>query len=166
MARQRMPAANKKGKSESKAALKRREEIERQLIGSSDDISNIPEYLSPEEKIYYQWLVNETSIQNLIGNVDKPILEQTANCLHIMRVADDNIRANGILVQKTDKYGNIEEKENPAIKINLAYQQKYGQLCNMLGLSPAARAALAGAKIEAKEESSDPLLKVLRGEAI
>ena len=41
---------------------------------------------------------------------------------------------------------------------------KYGQLCNQLGLSPSARASLAGKKIEAKEEQEDPVLKALRGE--
>lgn len=163
MARQRKPASLKKGKSESKEQLKRREQIEKQLMGSSDNVKSVPDYLSPEEKIYYTWLVNEIEIAGIITNLDKPLLEQTANCIHIMRVADDNIRANGILVQKTDKYGNIEEKENPAIKIKLSYQQKYGQLCNMLGLSPSSRAALAGAKIESEKNEQDPLLQLLKG---
>lgn len=162
MAKQRKPAGLKKGKSETKEQLQRREELEKQLMGSDDNVKNIPEHLSDEEKIYYKWLVNEIEIAGIITNLDIPLLEQTANCLHVMRLCDDNIRSNGILVQKIDRFGNIEDKENPAIKIKLNYQTKYATLCNQLGLSPAARAALAGKQAEAKEEAADPLIQALK----
>jgi len=163
MPRQKKPATLKKGKSETKEQLKRREEIETQLMGNSDNVKSVPEYLTDEEKIYYAWLANEIEISGVITNLDKPLLEQTANCLYIMRQCDDHIRANGILVTKPDRFGNLEDKENPSIKIKLNYQTKYAALCNQLGLSPASRAALAGRQIEMKEEKDDPLLKVLRG---
>ena len=117
------------------------------------------------KKIYYQWLVNEIEICGIISNLDKPLIEQTANCLWVMHKCDTHIRENGVLVQKTDRFGLIEEKENPSIKIKLAYQSKYANLCNQLGLSPSARASLAGKKIEAKENESDPLLQILKGGA-
>lgn len=162
MPRQKKPANLKKGKSETKEQLKRREEIEKQLMGNSNDVKSIPQYLTEEEKIYYAWLVNEIEISGIITNLDKPLLEQTANCLYIMRQCDDHIRSNGVLVPRIDKFGNIEEKENPSIKIKLNYQTKYAALCNQLGLSPSARAALAGKQVELKEEEEDPLLKALR----
>ena len=164
MSRARKPASLKKGKSETKEQLQRREEIERQLMGNSDDVKSIPEYLSDEEKIYYTWLVNEIEISGILTNLDKPLIEQTANCLHVMRQCDDHIRTNGILVPKIDRFGNMAEKENPCIKVKLNYQTKYAALCNQLGLSPAARSALAGKQMEAKQTEEDPLLKVLRGE--
>ena len=165
MGKQRKPAGLKQGKSENKAQLAAREEMEKQLMGNSDDVNVIPEYLTDEEKIYYGWLVKEIEICGLISNLDKPLLEQTANCLWVMHKCDMHIRANGVLVSKSDRFGLIEEKENPSIKIKLAYQAKYSSLCNQLGLSPAARASLAGKKIEAKEDAADPLLQVLRGGA-
>lgn len=165
MARQRKPSSLKKGKSENKEQLAEREAIERQLMGNSDNVKSVPEYLTEEEQVYYKWLVEEIEICGIITNLDKPLLEQTANCLWVMHKCDMHIRANGVLVSKSDRFGLIEEKENPSIKIKLAYQAKYASLCNQLGLSPAARASLAGKKIEAKEDAADPLLQVLRGGA-
>lgn len=165
MGKQRKPAGLKQGKSENKAQLAAREEMEKQLMGNSDDVNVVPEYLTDEEKIYYGWLVKEIEICGLISNLDKPLLEQTANCLWVMHKCDEHIRQNGILVSKPDRFGLVEEKENPSIKIKLNYQSKYQTLCNSLGLSPAARAGLASKKIEAKQNEDDPLLKILRGDA-
>ncbi|WP_228636066.1 phage terminase small subunit P27 family [Clostridium perfringens] len=164
MARARKPANLKKGKSESKEQLKKREELEKQLMGSDDNVHKIPEHLNNEEKVYYKWLIQEIEISGLITNLDIPLLEQTANTLWMIRVASDHIRNNGQLVPKIDKFGNIEEKENPSIKILQNCQTKYNNFCNQLGLSPAARASLAGKKAEAKEESENELLKILRGD--
>lgn len=165
MARQKKPSSLKKGKSENKEQLAKREAIEMQLMGNTDDVKCVPTYLSEEEKIYYQWLINEIEICGIISNLDKPLIEQTANCLWVMHKCDMHIRENGVLVQKVDRFGLIEEKENPSIKIKLAYQSKYANLCNQLGLSPSARASLAGKKIEAQENESDPLLQILKGGA-
>lgn len=154
----------KKGKSESKEQLQRREELERQLMGNNDNVHNIPEHLCEEEQIYYKWLIQELEISGIITNLDIPLLEQTANSLWMIRQASDHIRENGILVLKQDRFGNIEEKENPSIKILQNTQTKYNTLCGQLGLSPAARASLAGKQAEVKEESEDELLKILRGE--
>ena len=71
MARQRKPSSLKQGKSENKEQLAEREAIERQLMGNSDNVSSIPEYLSDEEKIYYEWLINELEICGIITNLDK-----------------------------------------------------------------------------------------------
>ena len=163
MPRARKPASLKKGNSESKAQLKRREEIEKSLMGSSDNVKNIPSHLTEEEKIYYKFLITELEISNLITNLDIPLLEQTANCLYVMRACDDSIRRDGILIKSYDRNGLECTKANPAIKVKLDYQTKYAQLTNQLGLSPAARSALAGKQIEAKQQEEDPVLKILSG---
>lgn len=163
MSRARRPASVKKGKSETKEHLKRREEIEQMLKGSDDEIYAVPNYFTEEEKIYYKWLVDELKDLNILSNLDKPLLEQTANCIWIMRKCDDEIRENGIIVQKVDRYGNLEDKENPAIKIKLNFQTKYTTLCNQLGLSPSARATIADKQIMAKQEEQDPLLQLIKG---
>lgn len=162
MARVSKPSSLRTDRKVSKAELQRRAEIEEQLMGNSDDVHSVPEYLNEYEKIYYTWLTHEIEISGLITNIDKPLLEQTANCLFIMRQCDDHINKNGILVEKTDRYGNCEEKENPSIKIKLNYMTKYASLCNQLGLSPAARATLAGKAAQQAAEANDPLLQILR----
>lgn len=163
MGQARKPASLKKGKSENKTQLAKREAIEKALMGNTNEVHQVPSYLSYEEQIYYTWLVNEIEICGIISNLDKPLLEQTANCLWIMHQCDKHIRENGVLISKADRFGLIEEKENPSIKIKLSYQSKYQTLCNSLGLSPAARAGLAGKKLEAQQNEQDPLLKILQG---
>lgn len=163
MARVSKPSSLRTDRKISKAELKKREEIEQQLMGNADDVHSVPAYLTDYEKIYYTWLVNELKETNLITNIDKPLLEQTANCLHIMRQCDEHIRANGILVEKTDRYGNCEERENPSIKIKLNYQTKYASLCNQLGLSPAARASLANKAAMQAQQEADPMYQLLSG---
>lgn len=164
MGRLQKPASLKKGKSETKEQLEKREALERQLMGSNDNVKNIPEHLSEEEAIYYEWLVNEIEISELITNLDIPLLEQTATCLNSIRECDDFIRSEGLFVETVDKYGNCEWKENVAVKTKQNFMSKYGQLCNQLGLSPSARAALASKKIQAKQEEEDPVIKALKGE--
>ena len=162
MGRMKAPAICKKGNSESKEQLRQRAELENRLKGNDDAIYKIPEHLSKSEQIYYSFLIEEMKELNILSNLDTFLLEQTANCLHIMRQCDDNIRINGILVQKIDRFGNIEDKPNPAIKIKLDYQTKYATLCNQLGLSPASRATLAGRQAEVKAEEADPLVQALK----
>lgn len=164
MSRMKSPASLKKGHTESKEQLKKREEMEKKLRGNDDIVYEIPQHLNDEEKMFYGFLIDELKTLNILSNVDTFLLEQTANCLYIMRECDEHIRQYGILVQKVDRYGNVEDKENPSIKVKLNYQTKYATLCNQLGLSPAARSALAGKQLEAKQEAEDPLLKALRGE--
>lgn len=162
MGRVSKPSSLRTDRKISKAELKRREELEKQLMGNADNVHSVPDYLNDYEKIYYSWLTHEVEISGLITNIDKPLLEQTANCLWIMRQCDDHINKNGILVEKTDRYGNCEEKENPSIKIKLNYMTKYAALCNQLGLSPAARATLAGKAAQIAQEEADPLVQALK----
>lgn len=165
MGRTKKPASLKKGKSENKTQLAAREAIEKQLMGNSDNVKSIPEYLTEEEAVYYKWLSEEIEITGVLTNLDKPLLEQTANCLWVMHKCDEHIRTNGVLITKIDKFGLCEEKENPSIKIKLSYQAKYAHLCNQLGLSPASRASIAGKKIEANDNANNPLLAILKGGA-
>ena len=164
MGRTRKPASLKAGKSETKEQLKRREALEKQLMGDTSNVQNIPEELTEEQAVYYKWLIREIEICGLITNLDIPLLVQTATTIDAIRICDDVLRRDGLFVEVYDKYGNLEVKEHAANKTKQSYMGKYGQLCNQLGLSPSARASLAGKKIEAKEEQEDPVLKALRGE--
>lgn len=164
MGRTSKPASLRTDRKISKEEMQRRADIETQLMGNSDDVKSIPAYLNELEKIYYKWLVEEVEIAGLVTNIDKPLLEQTANCLFVMRKCDEHINENGLLVKKYDRLGNEEEKPNPSIKIKLDYMTKYASLCNQLGLSPAARATLASKSLQAKIEENDVLNRILNDE--
>lgn len=163
MARAKSTAANKKGHTESKAQLKRRQEMEEALMGNDDKITLIPKYLSKEEKIFYKFLIDELADSGVVSNADQPLLEQVATVLSVLRQADDEIRKNGILISSYDKYGNEKIVQNPALLIKKDMLTKYTSLCNQLPLSPSSRASLAAKKIEAKEEEQDKVLQLLRG---
>ena len=156
------PASLRTDRKISKEEIQTREEIEEQLMGNSDNVKSIPNYLNDLEKIYYKWLTEEIEISGLVTNIDKPLLEQTANCLYVMRKCDEHINKNGLLVEKYDRNGNMEEKPNPSIKIKLDYMTKYASLCNQLGMSPSARATLASKSLQAQEEENDVLKQILR----
>ena len=163
MARARKPASTKKGKSETKAQLKRREEMEQKLMGNTDDIQNIPADLKTDaEKMYYGWLIKEIEISGIITNLDIPLLKQTATVLWMIDEATESIRENGQLLESYDRFGNLVWKPNPSVKILQDCQTKYNNFCNQLGLSPASRASLAGKKAEQQAEAEDELLKILR----
>lgn len=164
MGRPNRPASLKKGKSETKEQLEERAALEKQLQGDDDEVKIPPEEFSDEEKSYYLWLVEEIELVGLITNLDKPLLEQTATCLSAIKECDRVLRKDGIFVDSIDRYGNIEVKEHQANKTKQSYMGKYAQLCNQLGLSPSARAALASKKVDIKKQEEDPVLKALRGE--
>lgn len=162
MARPKKPASLKQGHSESKAQLKKRAAEERKLIGNKDLIYQVPEHLDELAKEYYTFLVNELGINDILSNLDKPLLEQTADCLSKMRQADKIINEEGIIIKQIDRYGHEIEKENPAVGTKQKYLNQFRFLATQLGLSPSSRAQLAGMKIEKKKEEADPLLKILR----
>jgi phage terminase small subunit len=62
VARPSKPALLKTGRDENKAQLKIREEQEKRLMGNSDKLKNVPEYLDPLAKAYYKFLISEMEI--------------------------------------------------------------------------------------------------------
>lgn len=166
MARPRKPASLKQGKSESKEQLQRRQEIEEQLLGGTDKISQVPEHLNEMAKIYYQFLVNELEISGLLSNLDIPVLEQTADTLSKIRDCDEHLNDEGLVITKVDRYGHENSMKNPYVDIKMAYLNQFKHLANQLGLSPASRAALASKKIEEKQNEEDPLLQILSGKKV
>lgn len=163
MARARKPASLKAGKSESKEQLAARQEIEKQLLGNTDQVAQVPDHLDQLAQVYYQYLVNELETSGVLSNLDIPILEQTADSLSKIRDCDDHLNDEGLVITRIDRYGHENTIENPYIKIKMAYLNQFRSLANQLGLSPASRASLASKKVEAKEVEEDPLLKVLNG---
>lgn len=163
MSRQRKPACLKQGKSESKAQLKQREQIEQMLSGDDDLVYSVPQNLDSKAQVFYQFIVEELRHSNILTNIDIPLVEQTADCLSKMRECDILIEKMGLFYEELDRYGNAKIVENVAMKTKLNLMTKYSQYCNALGMSPSSRAALASKKAEVKEEQQDPLLQILKG---
>ncbi|AZU60100.1 phage terminase small subunit P27 family [Neobacillus mesonae] len=160
--RPKKPASLKQGRSETKKQLKIREEQEQRLMGNTDMVKNVPEYLDPLAKAYYKYLITELEISGILTNLDIPVLEQTADALSKIRQCDDILNIEGILIEQIDRYGNAQTKEHPTVKTKMQYMNLFKALSGQLGLSPASRAQLAGMQIQAKEEEQDPLLQLLK----
>lgn len=164
MARKKKPASLKTGKDENKAWINERLKEEEKLKGDNTLLYEIPEHLDNLAKEYYVFLVKELEESDILCNLDKPTLEQTADCLSKIRQADDEINADGLLIETADRYGVVTKKEHPAVRTKHTYLQRYMTLANALGLDPSSRASLAAKKVEAKSNNEDELLKILRGE--
>ncbi|MDG0860315.1 phage terminase small subunit P27 family [Staphylococcus equorum] len=164
MARPRKPASLKQGKSESKAQLQERAELEETLMGSVDLIDTVPEYLDKLAQWYYKFLITELEISNILSNLDIPLLEQTSDCLSKMRQCDDILNRDGLIIDIIDRYGTQTIKEHPAVATKQKYLNQFRALSTQLGLSPSSRAQLAGMKVGEKEDEEDELLKVLQSE--
>lgn len=163
MSRKKKPVSLLKTTAINKDTKDNLKKIEDKLKGSSDELIDVPEYLDDLAKKYYIFLLNELEIGDLLCNLDKPILEQTADCLSKIRKADEIINKDGLQILQFDRYGNEKAVENPMVKTKMLYLQRYQTLSNEIGLSPSARASLASLKLQEKQEMTDPLLQVLRG---
>lgn len=163
MGRKRKPAKVKQGKSENKQQLNVRAVEEEKLKGANDNVQNVPQYLDSLAQIYYQFLVTELEISGLLGNIDIPLLEHTADTLSKMRQLDEQLNKDGLIIQATDRYGNLVMKEHPAFGAKQKLLTQFRALSALLGMSPSSRAQLAGMKIEQQEQDNDPLLQLLKG---
>lgn len=163
--RKSVSAKTKKGNSESKAQKNKRAEMEERLMGADDKVYQVPEYLDDLSKAYYQYITTELKDLELLGNLDIGIVEQTAICLSQMRMLDEQVQKEGIIVTQIDRYGNNVAKENPAWSAKGKLLKEYRALAGLLPMSPSARAQLASIKIEAKEQESNVLLQILQGGA-
>lgn len=163
MARAKKPATLIKG-NVSKEWLANRHREEEKLRGGNDFLFEAPQSLDDLALQYYIFLLQELEPTNLLSNVDKPSLEQTADCLSKMQQAREILNKEGIMIIVEDKYGNEIKKEHPMVKTILSYSQRYTAMANALGLDPASRASLASKKVESNEENEDQLLKILKRE--
>ena len=68
-----------------------------------------------------------------------------------------------MLIPKMDKFGNVEMKENPCIKIYKDYESIFNKNQSQIGLSASARTKLVQIKQEKEEQSElDNILGALR----
>lgn len=158
MARPKSPASTKKGKSETKAELKIRQEEELKIKGGTDKVFTVPRHLKGDDRKHYRFLITELANTDTLSNLDIPILLQTVKIMSAIEQCDKELEKLGSMIYYDQ---NGQPKEHPSSKQRLAYLSQYRAMAGQLGLSPSARASLAGKKIEAQENQNDDLLKVL-----
>lgn len=148
-------------KNHSKADLEKMVYLEDKLKGSNDKIGDAPETLSELGKGYYYFIVNELAKRDILSDLDIPMVEQAADCLDKMQLADEVLNEEGLWIDARDSRGNEFKKEHPAVKTKMSYLNQFRFLSGQLGMSPSSRAQMALANVEAKVEEAKPLNKLM-----
>lgn len=164
MPKQKIPAylrQENKSHHHSKDELDEMIKIEKELRGENDLLDQAPETLSDLGKQYYYFIVNELVKRDILSNLDIPMVEQAADCLDKMQIADEMLNDQGMFIQGKDTRGNEFLKEHPAVGTKQKYLNQFRYCAGQLGMSPSSRAQLAQAKIEQKVEDDKPLSKIM-----
>lgn len=163
MPRPKKPANLQRGHTYSKSQLEEMARLEEEICGNDDVVYLVPEYLNEYAKIYYRYLVDNLRESGVkISNLDKPLIETTADCLSRIYVARKSIDEQGMVLKKIDKNGNEQLITSPYVKIHLDYMTKLTQLTSRLGLDPSSRSTLASMQIENKEDEQDEVLNLIK----
>ncbi|MDK0789912.1 phage terminase small subunit P27 family [Clostridium perfringens] len=162
MAKPRVPM-ELQSKKVSKEEREARIEAERKLVGDRDLLLRPPSYLNKQEKKIYKELIKPLLHIESLGNSDREIFAIMANAKAMMIEAKKSIENDGMLIPKMDRFGNVEMKENPCIKIYKDYESIFNKNQSQIGLSASARTKLVQIKQEKEEQSElDNILGALR----
>jgi P27 family predicted phage terminase small subunit len=123
---------------------------EQKLRGESDKISP-PDYLNEQQKNVFNFVVEELTASNILGNLDVYVLSNFA--IAVCRLEQIEQMVN-------------QDADNLLNKNLMSSRSKYAKdfldnLRELGGLSPASRAKLGTINIKAAEQASDPLLEIL-----
>ncbi|MDZ4993307.1 phage terminase small subunit P27 family [Clostridium perfringens] len=152
MPKQRVPM-ELQSKKVSKEEREARIEAEKKLVGDRDLLLKPPSYLNKQEKKIYKELIKPLIHIESLGNSDREIFAIMANAKFMMLEAKKLIESDGMLVPKVDRFGNIEMKENPCIKIYKDFESIFNKNQSQIGLSASARTKLVQIKEEKESES-------------
>ena len=148
MARPKKPTHLLNSHGYSKEQLKEMERLEEEMCGNDDIVGVVPKDLNDIAKIYYRYLIDNLRNSKIkISNLDRPLIETTADCLSRIYIARKAIDEQGMVIEKIDKNGNKQLVSNPYVKIHLDYMNKLTQLTSRLGLDPSSRSTLASVQI-------------------
>ncbi|EGT0692900.1 phage terminase small subunit P27 family [Clostridium perfringens] len=162
MAKPRVPM-ELQSKKVSKEEREARIEAEKKLVGDRDLLLRPPSYLNKQEKKIYKELIKPLLHIESLGNSDREIFAIMANAKAMMIEAKKSIENDGMLIPKMDRFGNVEMKENPCIKIYKDYESIFNKNQSQIGLSASARTKLVQIKQEKEEQSElDNILGALR----
>jgi len=166
MARPRQIASGKKGKSETKEHLDARAIVEEEMRGEDSLLRQAPSWLDEYGVIYYHFMLDQMEQFDFLGNLDIPVVAQTADCLSKMQQLDEYLKEpdTDLIIHIYDKQGNDVPKENPAIGTKLKYLVQFRALATQLGLSPSSRAQLAEMQIQEGVQEKDVVDAIINGD--
>ena len=126
-----------------------RKEAEERVRGGMDKLIP-PDYLTEDQKIIYNYIVDNLKEAEILGNLDHYILAMTSVTIDAIIQIDKNINKSKSIAGKAKFI---------AIRTNLA--KDFFRCCNELSLSPQARAKISIANVKAIKENKNPLLEAL-----
>ena len=147
-----------------KQTKKEREEAENKIDGSvgNNKLKTAPKNLSRNGKAIYRALLEDLEKSGIkVNNLDVYMLEILANAIDNMRTAQAKLNEEGTVIEYTNKGGNTNLIQNPALSVYTKYYKIFKDCCSELGLSPSARAKLALLKVNNDKEKQDTLLTIL-----
>jgi P27 family predicted phage terminase small subunit len=121
---------------------------EKKLKGNSDNLKP-PTHLSPDQKKIFKYIVSETEVSGILGNLDVYIVSQAAVCIDRLQKMESEINNNVGLLENTAFMGSKK-----------SYATEMFRCCNELSLSPQSRAKLSIVSAQ-KLEKKNPLLAAL-----
>ena len=158
------PACMKQGHKLSKEQLAQLDNLEREMLSETKLVFETPDYLDDYANIYYKYLIDNLKESKIpICDLDKPLIEHTATCLSIIHRCDLALKVEDLVIDKVDKYGNVQRIANPYLKIRKESKAEFNQSASRLGLEPSSRSAIASAQIQNVSEQSTPLMQILNG---
>lgn len=137
--------------SQTKAELNTRIETEDQLRGNDENLK-APSYLNTSQKKIFNYIVDHLRESRILGNIDTYILESTSIAIDRIREIEKRINKDVDLLMN---------REIMAAKAK--YSTEFIKYCNELSLSPQSRAKIGNLNLQAIQNESDPLLKLLKG---
>lgn len=126
-----------------------RKGIESKLRGASA-LPLPPDYLTDEQKVIFQHIVDELRESDILGKLDVYALESTAIAISCVRQINDMVNNDASLLSNA-KLQSARSK----------YQSDMWRGANELCLSPQARAKIGSLAAQAVKQKEDPLLKVI-----
>lgn len=161
MAKKRVPAAMNKSHKLSQSEKDRLAILEAELKGNDDLVYTAPSYLNATERGYWTFIVENLRATSILSNLDMVLLEQICSILGYIADMDCEIKKEGTVVERTNRYGATERVANPIIKQKSELIKQVNQLMNQIGMSPSSRATLVANTQTKHENDEDPLLKLL-----
>ncbi len=137
----------------SKEERKNREETEKNLRGSNDDIKPFS-YLNKRQKAIFKDILKNLN-KDILSNLDTYLLNQTAITIERLESIEKEINNASRI---TDESGKTKDKLDAKTIINLKsvrdmYSKDFFRCCNELSLSPQARAKISINTIPTKKKT-------------
>ncbi len=137
----------------SKEERKDREETEKELRGSNDDIKPFS-YLNKRQKAIFKDILKNLN-KDILSNLDTYLLNQTAITIERLESIEKEINNASKI---TDENGKTKDKLDAKTIINLKsvrdmYSKDFFRCCNELSLSPQARAKISINTIPTKKKT-------------